>query len=270
MIPISRKRNFGDTKTSSNSTQASSSKVITLTFGDMAENHRGMEKIGEMVNENEGFNILDLKHVKLENSSIINLSIEDKYPQASILLIKNGVEQIIGHNQIDLFTEQLNLNYDKKAYMYGKVVDKKARWNLCFDNNSRDPDYGSGKGRIISFDDVPLMKSMMEQLPFHFGDKAKNLKVESNYYYDINKCGIGYHGDSERRKVIGIRLGNCSLPLYFQWYLNSEAVSAPIKVNLDPGDIYIMSEKACGTDWKKKKIYTLRHATGCNNFVKNK
>ena len=32
------------------------------------------------------------------------------------------------------------------------------------------------------------------------------MKCESNYYYDINKTGIGYHGDSERRKVVVIRI----------------------------------------------------------------
>ena len=32
-------------------------------------------------------------------------------------------------------------------------------------------------------------------------------------------------------------------------------------LDLNPGDLYIMSEKAVGTDWKKKIIPTLRHAT---------
>jgi hypothetical protein len=32
--------------------------------------------------------------------------------------------------------------------------------------------------------------------------------------------------------------------------------------------MYVMSEKAVGTDWKKKKIYTLRHATGASPFIK--
>ena len=31
-----------------------------------------------------------------------------------------------------------------------------------------------------------------------------------------------------------------------------------------------MSEKAVGTDWRKKKTYTLRHATGCIKFTQNK
>ena len=42
---------------------------------------------------------------------------------------------------------------------------------------------------------------------------------EGNYYYDIKKCGIGFHGDAERRKVVGIRLGD-SIPLHFQWFLD--------------------------------------------------
>ena len=157
----------------------------------MAENHRGMEKIGTMVQENQGFNHSDLNNIRFENSSLLNLAIDEKYPEAYILVIKNGIKKITGHDQMDLFKEQLRLNYDTKAYMYGRVVDKKARWNLCFDYDNREPDYDNGKGRIISFDQVPLMKSFLEKLPLHFGNKATNLKVESNYYYDINKCGIG-------------------------------------------------------------------------------
>lgn len=100
-----------------------------------------------------------------------------------------------------------------------------------------------------------------------FGEKAKNLKGECNYYYDISKTGIGYHGDSERRKVIGIRLG-ANMPLYYRWYKNNEIKSEKFKLDLDGGDIYVMSEKAVGTDWKKSSIYTLRHATGCNKYIK--
>jgi hypothetical protein len=33
-------------------------------------------------------------------------------------------------------------------------------------------------------------------------------------------------------------------------------------LNLNPGDIYIMSEIAVGTNWKKKNIKTVRHGTG--------
>jgi hypothetical protein len=42
-------------------------------------------------------------------------------------------------------------------------------------------------------------------------------------YYDVSKCGIGFHGDAERIKVIAIRLGE-SMPLHYQWFQNSKPV----------------------------------------------
>jgi hypothetical protein len=55
--------------------------------------------------------------------------------------------------------------------------------------------------------------------------------------------------------------------MYWQWFHNGNSIGKPIIVALKPGDIYIMSEKAVGTDWKMKKIPTLRHATGCAKFT---
>lgn len=39
------------------------------------------------------------------------------------------------------------------------------------------------------------------------------------------------------------------------------------EVILNNGDIYIMSEKAVGTDWKKKNTLTLRHAAGAPKYL---
>jgi hypothetical protein len=38
-------------------------------------------------------------------------------------------------------------------------------------------------------------------------------------------------------------------------------------VELEDRDVYIMSEKVVGSDWKKKNVATLRHATGCQKFT---
>lgn len=249
-----------------------SKEVITLTFGDMAENHVGMEQIGKRVSK--GFQLLDFVNIQKRlndmdiETEIYKLSDKD-LPQAYVLVIRNCIDKLMGQNGslVDLTNEQKKLDWDKKAKIYGRVVNKNARWNLCFDDKSREPDYANGKGRIISFDNVPLLSQLRTNLTKYFGLKAADLKVEGNYYYDINKCGIGYHGDSERRKVIGVRLGNIELPLYFQWYQNGNKVGDQIKINIQPGDIYIMDEKSVGTDWKQKKIATLRHATGANKFV---
>lgn len=258
--------------------------IITLTFGDMAENHVGMEQIGKMVQKGDGFNLEDLKKIKLRFDSIGSCtelynvaelseikeieSIGDAY----LLVIRNGANLMLKdlglkYNKDDWLQEQSELNIDKKAFMYGRVVNKNARWNLCFDEKSKEPDYENGKGRIVSFSDIPITKAIVDSFPNYFGEKAQDLKGEGNYYFDIKKCGIGFHGDSERRKVLAFRLGK-STDLHYQWFKEGEAVGKRIKIELNGGDIYVMSEKCVGTDWKKKKIYTLRHATGCDKFTK--
>lgn len=94
-------------------------------------------------------------------------------------------------------------------------MNKNARYNLCFGDCSQEPDYNIGKGRIVNFDTVKLTKKIREPLPEYFGSKAKGLYAEGNYYYDVPKCGIGFHGDSERKKIIATRLG-APIPLHYQ------------------------------------------------------
>jgi hypothetical protein len=265
-----------------------SNSIITITLGDMAENHAGMEQIGQMVPEGQGFNLNDLNHIKQTfddlgiETELINLASSDlnninssnssnnTIPPAYILIIRDGINAILNieseYDKNQLFLEQSQLNVDKQAFMYGRVVNKKARWNLCFDDNDSEPNYQEGKGRVISWNNVPITNTIYQNLQTYFGPKSSNLKGEGNYYYDVTQCGIGFHGDGERRKVIGLRLG-ASMPLYYQWFFKGNPIGSKMSFPLNGGDIYIMSEKAVGTDWKKKNIYTLRHATGSNKFT---
>lgn len=102
-------------------------------------------------------------------------------------------------------------------------------------------------------------------LPSVVGTKAIDMQVEGNYYYDIKKCGIGFHGDTERKSVVGVRLG-ATLPICYQWYIGSTPIGDMYNVDLHHGDTYIMSEKTTGYDWKRKKVHTLRHAAGCKKY----
>ena len=259
--------------------------TITITFGDQAENHVGMQKIGEL--SKDGFNLSELNNAKkiFEEKGyiceLINLNNylpvdiiptgctsrggDIKTENAYILIIRNGVDLLLNTN--DLYKEQNNLDVDKKAFMYGRVVNKHARYNLCFSEENQEPDYINKKGRLISFKDVPLTNKIRLELDKYFGDKAKLLQAEGNYYYDIKKCGIGFHGDSERKKVIAIRLGK-EFPLHYQWFTKNKSIGKRVELNIKHGDIYVMSEKATGYDWKKKNSITLRHAAGCEKFLK--
>lgn len=253
--------------------------TITLTFGEQSENHKGMQILGGGLAQ-RGFSRIDLENIKdgfkdsQEGTYVcelvdLNLAYDNKSCEdACVLIIRKGVNYIlkdIDKNTDDLFKEQLGLEWDTKAFMFGRVVNKKARHNLCYSKDSQEPDYENKKGRIISYDDIPLTKYIRESFPKILGEEAKELEGEGNLYYDPNKCGIGFHGDSERKKVIAVRLGN-TLPLDYQWYHNGVPVGKRVALSLEHGDIYIMSEKATGYDWKKRKIPTLRHAAGAQSF----
>lgn len=238
------------------------SSVITLTFGDAAENHRGMEIIGSRGAHGSGFSVKELADAaaRIPSSELVHLSCpESSAEPAAVLVIRKFLTEK-AHK--DMFEEQAALDHDKKALMYGRVVNKKMRWNLCFDDTPQEPDYAAGKGRVVALSTIPHTQAFASSIEKVLGPKAAGLKGEGNYYYDIKKCGIGWHGDTERRKVVAIRLGDPILPIQFQWYNKGEPRGEIISIPLGGGDVYVMSEKAVGNDWKQSSKWTLRHATG--------
>jgi len=248
--------------------------TFTFTFGDCAENHTGMEQIGKRGAIGDGFALADLAQIQKKfvdagaTCIIYNLThVVAGASPAYVLVVKKGVDIVLGPGgAAKLFEEQAVLDMDKKAFMYGRVVNKKARWNLCFDDMGHEPDYEKAMGRVVAYKDLPVTKGLVEGLPAWFGEKATGLKGEANYYYDITKCGIGFHGDTERRKVVAARVG-AALPLQFQWFQHNEPIGSRMELPLEDGDMYVMSEKAVGTDWKSSSLLTLRHATGCEEFT---
>lgn len=255
-------------------------KCYTITYGDVAENHAKMQKIGTL--HDNGYSIDKLRQIQLKLASYdletelinLNTALDTVVPtvvptveaeEASVLVIRRGVQFILGENgTTELMAENDALTMDKHALMRGRVVNKHARWNLCFADEDQEPDYESGKGRIVAWEHIPKMSKIRQVIAEWTEDVPLN--AEANYYYDITKCGIGYHGDAERRKVVAVRMGE-SMPLYYKWFQNSEPISEPIELVLNDGDMYIMSEKAVGFDWLKKKVPTLRHATGCSKYT---
>ena len=262
-------------------------KGATLTFSSTVENHVGMAIHGE---KSDGYTIQDLENAKNKIKSIFkdaeveifdlrNVLPENKKSEAepaSILIFKNGVNILldtIGKNSVDLFNEHEVLEKDTKYKdrRKNKVLNKKARHNLCFADEEQEANYLEGLGTIVPFSKLPLTAHIRKALPKIIGEKAKNKKAEGNYYYNLNETGIGFHGDSERKDVIGVRFGEdqySGFPLHYQWYLNSEPIGDRYKFDLKNGDIYVMSEKAVGSDWKKRKKLTLRHAAGADKYLK--
>jgi hypothetical protein len=238
----------------------------TLTFSESVENHKDMQIIGTKAKS--GFSVSTLRKLAEKyNGEIVELTDLPTQQEAILVIFRNGCQTLFNINPDDAFVEQFNLKKDEKCKMYGRVVNKKARHNLCFSDFSQDPNYEEGMGTVIHFKDVPLLSSIRNQLGEQFGEEFKSLNAEGNYYYDINKCYIGFHGDSERKKVVGVRLG-CDFQLHYRWYHKSDPVGEIKTITLSNGDIYIMSEKAVGNDWKLKNTQTLRHSAGLLKNIK--
>jgi len=258
---------------------ASPLKTYTITYGDVAENHARMQQIGTL--HDNGYPLATLQRVASRlreegveceqydlHDYVSNADLVDPTKEiepAHLLVIRKGAQHILqSEDTTSLMAENDALDMDKHALMKGRVVNKHARWNLCFADTPQEPDYETGKGRVIPWGEIPLMSKIRHAIAEWTEDTLLN--GEANYYYDISKCGIGFHGDGERKKVVAVRMG-ASMPLYYQWYQRSTAVGPRIKLDLYDGDMYMMSEKAVGFDWMKKTIPTLRHATGCDKFT---
>jgi hypothetical protein len=258
--------------------------TITLTFGDAGENHVGMEMIGEKGNIGDGFNKKDLENIiKRMNLLGLNKQIELYYinelldeekrkntEEAYVLVLRNTLKtNLLRETEFEELKKEMNsFEWDSQYFdrRRKKVLNKHARYNVCFNEESKDPDYENGKGRIIGFQDLKIMNRLKENLKLLVGEKMDGMICEGNKYFDVSKCGIGWHGDAERRKVIGCRIGE-EMKLCYNWFIRSKPVGEKLEITLNDGDIYFMSEKAVGTDWMKKSIYTLRHSAGCDKYT---
>jgi len=105
--------------------------TVTITYGERVENHVGMQQIGNIYKE--GFSVKDLEGalkkfkkegftcemVKLNN--LLSKAEKNIAEVAYILIVRQGVRAFV-ENEDDLFEEQINMDWDKKAFMYGRVV----------------------------------------------------------------------------------------------------------------------------------------------------
>ena len=268
--------------------------TMTLTFGEVAESHVGMQKIGKM--DPKGFSYEEIKHAQkffkakgcttllIHLNDFLPSSCSDEYEeeqlkktkkdpksQAWLLIVRNGLKCLTEDSKgKNIMTEMLMFEWDSKLYNERRkiVQNKLARHNLNFSDFKQEADFSHGKGTTISWNEVPLLENLKKSLIRAFGDAAKTLKCEGNLYYKVGKTGIGYHGDTERRKVIGVRLGR-SMTIHYMWYYNDEPRGTNVSILLNEGDVYCMGEKTVGTDWRAapKKQYTLRHSAGAEMYT---
>eukprot|EP00966_Prymnesium_polylepis_P021101 485506-Prymnesium_polylepis.1 len=71
-------------------------------------------------------------------------------PAACVLIIPDGVNKLLGSEAASQMLRELNsMPKDKTSLMYGKVVNKHARYNNCMADYVQSPDIKNGKGTIV-------------------------------------------------------------------------------------------------------------------------
>lgn len=251
------------------------SSCMTITFSDVVENGPGMQKLGTHAKIGHLFTpaYLEVLHTKFPGSFLVDLSLPDnlvppnipKPDKACLLVIKRYCMEDFVYG---LQSELLCYEWDKKALFRGVVKNKLARHNLCFADISQQPKYELGKGTVVNFCQLPHLSCLRESISQTLLPSPCSLNAEGNLYYDTASTYIGLHGDTERDFVIGVRLGEDQIPLHFRWFHNFKGIAPHCSVQLEHGDIYIMSYKATGNDWKRSSQCTLRHAAGREKLIK--
>ena len=278
---------------------------ISLTMAPGGENHRGNQLIGRMPIKGEGFTCNDIemigenisKVIKKENIEVLNLnnlSGEESImglkeeDQARFIILRNWSDKTENiykectdnkwdSKYLDPNKYRTEIKDGKEVRIRGRVMNKLARTNLCYvAGMSQEPEYIEGKGTIVDLNskktlhnEVNRLREMLQTSLIEGGSKSKveiNV-VEGNRYYNLKKTGIGFHGDTERVVVICLTIGGGgNYPMRFQWFKDGMPLGNPIDINLNDGDVYVMSEKAVGADWKLRSKYTLRHAAGAEKY----
>ena len=251
--------------------------AYTVTFGDRAENERGMQIIGEEATRGISVQKLRLLEQKLvaagTKCKLVDLSEllpgYESVPEAAVLVIYGGVNAGLGGDAEEMILAELKSMPKDKETLYrdqGRVWvgPKKNRYNNTIADFSQESDLINGKGTVINFKDYAQTNRLRGMLS---GFVGAPLVAETNDYFEAERCGIGFHGDDERKIVIGVRFGAGinGMPLLFQWFKSNSEVGKMGRIDLNAGDMYIMSEKAVGFDsWKEKfrPTLTLRHAAG--------
>ena len=242
----------------------------TFTCGDQGENHAGMQIIGEEAEEgicaedapsimervwgsNRVCEIIDLK-------SVLPTEYRKECPPTFVLVVR----KLLSTSEADkLYAEQQGITWDDKYYdtRRKKVLTKRRRHNLMYSDEPQEPDYWNKKGKIVAWEEVPCLKAAIDRLKTFGGKKAEKLVCEGNKYKRFEKStnvGIGWHGDSERKKVFAVKCG-ASMDLRYRWYNKGKIISDEVNIVLNHGDAYIMSEWAVGKYWKSSSLVTVRH-----------
>jgi len=257
----------------------SSASRYAITFGEVAVLHVGGEEVG--MQREHGYSVDELESLAAElaagGACVELISLTAALPpalrkgnEAATLLIRNGASVLLQDKQAAtaLLCEQQGLTYDSKYWdgRRSRTLNKRARHNLVFADKGVDASSDYKQFTIKAFAELPRLAAFRAALQERLGEKAHNLLAEGNHYFETSS-GIGFHGDSERKIVICLSLGATST-LRYCWRLpGSSENTGQVDIEVHHGDVYVMSEKATGFDWRCRSKTRLVHAAGSAKYI---
>ena len=255
----------------------------SLTIGNGGENHTGMEFLGNLRKKGQGWDLDRLLYAKGIMESIFDKEVElfnlndeclqgvnipkgSKPKDAYLMVVRNFLSE---NDHKNMIKELGSYEWDRKYWdtRRQKVLNKLARANVCYGKEGRVANYAEGKGTIIGFDQSPLVGKLLQTVEILM--KEQYLIVEGNQYDNVDKNGIGPHGDTERVCVSCLRVG-ASMPMKFGMFWNCKVRGKPFETVINGGDLYFMSEEAVGAEWKSRSKWIWRHCAGAPKYLKMK
>ena len=147
--------------------------------------------------------------------------------EASVLIVRNYL------NRTDEIINELE---EKEEFSFSKdILETKRRLNKEIKRISK------FINKVVKFE-----PNLVEG-KFLLNEKNK-YSIRGFFYYNL----------------VGFSIGDNKLPIKWQWYKNNIKTGKPFHSVLNNGDVYIMSKKASGKDWKERAPLTLRHLEGFN------
>lgn len=190
------------------------------------------------------------------------------FNKGCVLIIRKGA-RLFGTSGKRLLKELEKIKPDTKFYNARRkiVQNKNARHNFNVADFDQEPQYEKGMGTVVDFKHLPQLSKVRKGLTNLGIPKCENLLAEANVYHSDNS-GIGFHGDSERRMVIGANMGEERI-IEWQAFLNTLPIGKRVTVTLRSGDMYFMDEDACGHHWSKSGYRTphYRHRAGYSTWL---
>ena len=136
-------------------------KAICITLGEQSENHVGMIKYGDGLSD-KGYSVEEIVEMrkKFEEKGckclLFNLNHllegEKCEEKAYVLVIRNCVDGLLGEGKNkEMMKELTDLDWDEKYWdtRRKKVLNKRARYNLCFGDETKESDMENGIGSVV-------------------------------------------------------------------------------------------------------------------------